>query len=263
MRIEVLILLSLVLAFIITWLFIPAWSIKGPNYYLRLMPWGFVVTFFGVTYIVPPPTVYLVPFFALDSALVPLIWRRSVYSLYLSALLITLALTMFADTVLFQERYMQVKGYLIEPTPNGYLYVALPHSPAFGIPGYILAMSAAVAILNMVTRARWIKYRAWSLAQTLAEYGPLMTVEQALKRLNIPYVKAQGTIIVGNLVIREADGKLALSLIDAANKPLGEVAPVEVGLLMPPNEAIAYVIHEAVKRVFEEKVTVIEYAEED
>lgn len=71
MRPEVLVLLGLVLAFVVSWLFIPAWGgISGSNYRLRLMPWGgFVVTFFGgVTYVVPPPTVFLVPFFALDSA---------------------------------------------------------------------------------------------------------------------------------------------------------------------------------------------------
>mgnify|MGYP001773142549 CR=1 FL=1 len=258
MRIEVLILLGLVLAFVVTWFFIPAWSIEGPNYHLRLMPWGFVVTFFGVTYIVPPPTVYLILFFALDSALVPLIWRRSVYSLYLSALLITLALAMFADTVLFQERYMQIRGYLIEPTPNGYIYVALPHSPSLGVPGYILAVSVAVAILNMVTRARWLRYREWSLARALAEYGPLVAIEQALKRLNIPYTKVQGAVIVGNLVIREIDGKLALSLSNTSSG-----SSTEVKNLMSPNEAIAYIIHEAVKRALEEKATVIEYAEED
>ncbi|WP_243666312.1 hypothetical protein [Vulcanisaeta sp. JCM 16159] len=38
MRPEVLVLLGLVLAFVVSWLFIPAWGISGRNYNLRLMP---------------------------------------------------------------------------------------------------------------------------------------------------------------------------------------------------------------------------------
>ena len=235
MRVEVLILLALVLAFIAAWLLTPAWLVSGPNYSLRLMPWGFIITFFGATYTVSPPIVYFVLAFSIASAIAPIVWRRSVYSLYLSTLLALLSLTMLIDTILFQQRYLQVKGFIIAPTPNGYAYVELPHTPALGVPVYLLIAAVAIAILNMATRARWLKYGEWSLAWALAEYGPLVAIEQALKRLNIPYIKVQGAIIVGNLVAKEVsyNGKPIMSLSKRGVPSEG------VETLMPPNEAIS------------------------
>ena len=71
MRVEVLILLALVLAFIAAWLLTPAWLVSGPSYSLRLMPWGFIITFFGATYTVPPLIVYLVLAFSIATAIAP------------------------------------------------------------------------------------------------------------------------------------------------------------------------------------------------
>ncbi|GAB6943798.1 hypothetical protein [Vulcanisaeta sp. JCM 14467] len=257
MRVEVLILLALVLAFLISWLLIPAWTVSGSNYSLRLMPWGFVITFFGTTYVVPPPTVYLVLVFSIDSALVPIIWRRSVYSLYLSALLAVLSLTMLIDTILFQQRYLQVRGFVIAPTPNGYAYIELPHTSALGIPTYLLIAAVAIALLNMFTRARWLRLRRWSLPVAVREYGALTAIRQALDRLGIPYVEVQDGIAVGDLVIKVAGGKVMLSLNKVGNAKVN--GGVETGM----EDAIAYAICEAIKESLKGLVTeVVEYAEE-
>ena len=258
MRVEVLILLALALAFLVAWLLIPAWFVSGPNYSLRLMPWGFVITFFGTTYVVSPPTVYLVPVFVIDSALVPIIWRRSVYSLYLSALLAVLSLTMLIDTILFQQRYLQVRGFIITPTPNGYAYVELPHASILGVPTYLLIAAVAVALLNMFTRARWLGLKHWSLSMAVREYGALTAIRQALDRLGIPYVEAQDGIAVGDLVVRVVGDKVVLSLKNKVGD-MGLNGGLEAGV----EESIAYVIYEAVRESLRGLVTeVVEYAED-
>ena len=257
MRVEVLILLALTLAFLAAWLLTPAWLVSGPNYSLRLMPWGFVITFFGATYTVSPPIVYLVLAFSIASALAPIVWRRSAYPLYLSALLALLSLTMLIDAILFQQRYLQVRDFIIAPTPNGYAYVELPHTPALGAPAYLLIAAVVVAILNMATRARWLGLRRWSLPMAVREYGALTAIKQALDRLGIPYVEAQGGIAVGNLVTRHVGDKVIISL--------SGVGAIEIdgGFEASAEESIAYIIYEAVRESLRGLATeVVEYAEE-
>ncbi len=177
-----------------------------------------MITFFGVTYVVsPPPTVYLVSLFALASAITPpLAWRRSAYSLYLSALLAVLSLAMLIDTMLFQQRYLQVRDFVVIPTPNGYAYVELPPriTSMGGVPVYVLLIAVVISMVNMLTRARWLGLRGgWSLAHAVREYGGALTaIKQALDRLDIPYRETEYGIVVGDLAIRPMGDKVVLSL---------------------------------------------------
>jgi len=159
MRVEALLQFALAIAFIVLWVFMPTWSMSGANYSISLMPWGYVVRFFGETHVIPPPTVYAVWLFALGAGLLPLIWRRSRYSLYLAALFSVLSISMLMDTILFQQRYLQFHGYTIAPTPNGYIYVSLPTKPVLGLPTYVLLALVTLSIINMATRARWLGTR--------------------------------------------------------------------------------------------------------
>ncbi|WP_243675779.1 hypothetical protein [Vulcanisaeta distributa] len=57
------------------------------------------------------------------------------------------------------------------PTPNGYAYIELPHNSFIGLPTYLLIMATAIALLNMLTRARWLRLRGggrlpWPLRNT-------------------------------------------------------------------------------------------------
>jgi len=196
MRVEALLQFALAIAFIVLWVFVPAWSISGANYSISLTPWGYVVRFFGETYVIPPPTVYAVWLFALDAGLLPLIWRRSRYSLYLAALFSVLSLSMLMDTILFQQRYLQFHGYTIAPTPTGYIYVLLSTKPVLGLPTYILLALTILSIFNMATRARWLGTRVIE--------DPIVAVERVLKALNIEYSRIEhGVEIEGVRIVRQ------------------------------------------------------------
>ena len=202
MRVEALLQFALAIAFIVLWVFVPTWSLSGVNYSVSLMPWGFVVRFFGETHVIPPPTVYAIWLFALDAGLLPLIWRRSRYSLYLAALFSVLSLSMLIDTVLFQQRYLQFHGYTIAPTPNGYIYVLLSTKPVLGLPTYVLLALVILSIFNMVTRARWLGTRVIE--------DPIITIERVLKVLHIEYSRIEGGVKVGGIKIIRRDDSLLL-----------------------------------------------------
>jgi len=201
MRVEALLQFALAIAFIVLWVFMPAWSISGANYSISLTPWGYVVRFFGETHVIPPPTVYAVWLFALDAGLLPLIWRRSRYSLYLAALFSVLSLSMLMDTILFQQRYLQFHGYTIAPTPNGYIYVSLPTKPVLGLPTYILLALTILSIFNMITRARWLG---------TGPEDPIVAVVHVLKALNIEYSRIEHGVEVGGVRIVRQGGSLWL-----------------------------------------------------
>lgn len=201
MRIEALLQFALVIAFIVLWVFVPTWSMSGVNYSISLMPWGYVVRFFGEIHVIPPPTVYAVWLFAIDAGLLPLIWRRSRYSLYLATLFSVLSLSMLMDTILFQQRYLQFHGYTIAPTPNGYIYVSLPTKPVLGLPTYVLLALVILSIFNMVTRARWLG---------TGPEDPIVAVERVLKALHIEYSRIEGGVEVGGIKITRQGSSLRL-----------------------------------------------------
>jgi hypothetical protein len=202
MRVEALLQFALAIAFIVLWVFVPTWSMNGVNYSISLMPWGYVVRFFGEIHVIPPPTVYAVWLFALDAGLLPLIWRRSRYSLYLATLFSVLSLSMLMDTILFQQRYLQFHGYTIAPTPNGYIYVSLPTKPVLGLPTYVLLALTTLSIFNMATRARWLGAEAIE--------DPIVAVERVLKALHIEYSRIEGGVEVGGIKITRQGSSLRL-----------------------------------------------------
>jgi hypothetical protein len=202
MRVEALLQFALAIAFIVLWVFMPTWSISGANYSISLTPWGYVVRFFGETHVIPPPTVYAVWLFAIDAGLLPLIWRRSRYSLYLAALFSVLSLSMLMDTILFQQRYLQFHGYTIAPTPTGYIYVLLSTKPVLGLPTYILLALTILSIFNMATRARWLGTRVIE--------DPIIAIERVLKVLHIEYSRIEHGVEVESIKIVRQGGSLWL-----------------------------------------------------
>ena len=202
MRVEALLQFALAIAYVVLWVFMPAWSISGANYSISLTPWGYVVRFFGETHVIPPPTVYAIWLFALDAGLLPLIWRRNRYSLYLAALFSVLSLSMLIDTILFQQRYLQFHGYTIAPTPTGYIYVLLSTKPVLGLPTYILLALTILSIFNMATRARWLGTRVIE--------DPIIAIERVLKVLHIEYSRIEGGVKVGGIKIIRRDDSLLL-----------------------------------------------------
>ena len=202
MRVEALLQFALAIAYVVLWVFMPAWSISGANYSISLMPWGYVVRFFSETHVIPPPTVYAVWLFAIGAGLLPLVWRRSRYSLYLATLFSVLSLSMLMDTILFQQRYLQFHGYTIAPTPNGYIYVLLPTKPVLGLPTYVLLALVILSIFNAATRARWLGAEAIE--------DPIVAVERVLKALNIEYSRIKYGVEVGGVRIVGQGGSLWL-----------------------------------------------------
>jgi hypothetical protein len=201
-RVEALLQFALAIAYVVLWVFMPAWSISGANYSISLTPWGYAVRFFSETHVIPPPTVYAVWLFALDAGLLPLVWRRSRYSLYLATLFSVLSLSMLMDTILFQQRYLQFHGYTIAPTPNGYIYVFLPTKPVLGLPTYVLLALTTLSIFNMATRARWLGAEAIE--------DPIVAVERVLKALHIEYSRIEGGVEVGGIKITRQGSSLRL-----------------------------------------------------
>ena len=258
MRLEVLITLVLGIAFIASWFLIPIWALEGLNYSMRLMPWGFVTTLFNEESIIPLPLTWGIIAFTLASVITPLIHRRTVYSLYLSLVFLVLALILLVAAFIFQGRYLIFRGYTITPTPNGYDYVLIPYTVVWGVPLYLLIAFAALTVMNVATRARWLGLRRWSLATAVKEHGTLTAIRQALDRLGIPYVEAQDGIAVGDLVVKVVDGKVVLSLRNKVGD-MGLNGGFEAGI----EESIARVIYEAVRESLRGLVMeVVEYGEE-
>ena len=228
MRVEALLQFALAIAYVVLWVFMPAWSISGVNYSISFTPWGYVVRFFGETYVIPPPTVYAIWLFALDAGLLPLIWRRSRYSLYLATLFSVLSISMLMDTILFQQRYLQFHGYTIAPTPTGYIYVLLSTRPVLGLPTYILLALVILSIFNMVTRARWLGTRVIE--------DPIVAVERVLKVLHIEYSRIEGGVKVGGIKIIRRDDSLLLvndHRIDEVDLGTAITEAVKAGLRQP------------------------------
>jgi hypothetical protein len=228
MRVEALLQFALTIAYVVLWVFMPAWSISGANYSISLTPWGYVVRFFGETHVIPPPTVYAVWLFAIGAGLLPLVWRRSRYSLYLATLFSVLSLSMLIDTILFQQKYLQFHGYTIAPTPTGYIYVLLPTKPVLGLPTYVLLALVILSIFNMVARARWLGTRVIE--------DPIVAVERVLKVLHIEYSRIEGGVKVGGIKIIRRDDSLLLvndHRIDEVDLGTAITEAVKVGLKQP------------------------------
>jgi len=215
MRYEVLIFVLVTIAFLLSWYFIPIYVVSGPNVLIQLTPLGYYVHVLDASYIVTPFVLYLVTAYAIASIIVPLVWKRTRYSLYLSALLAGLSLAMFLSTVLYLWRYIIVKGYIASPTPTGVTYVFLPTSWSLSFPAYLLFASVILAGINASTRARWLMKSPRKGFHIDLSDGILPAIEKVLNRLEITYAKHGNEIDVNGLKIREYDDKVVI--IDSKN----------------------------------------------
>lgn len=164
-RIEVIIFDVVTVIALISWLFIPLFYIQSINYAQLIIPLGFSIYFFGTkSLLLSPLTIAAIAFFII-SAITPLIWRSSRYSLYTSTASALFGIVMIINTFIFQQRYLHFYGYSVLPTPTGFLYIEFPSNFAFGAPLYLLIGSAVLSILNSLTRARWLSFRRLSLLE--------------------------------------------------------------------------------------------------
>ncbi|WP_243677942.1 hypothetical protein [Vulcanisaeta distributa] len=106
MRIEVIIQLIIALAFAISWFLSPLWYLKSNIYVQELTPLGFSITFLGHRYFLPLPNAITALTYAIASAVIPVIWRSSRYSLYLSLFTLSLAVMLIITVFVFQSRYL-------------------------------------------------------------------------------------------------------------------------------------------------------------
>ena len=210
MRYEVLIFVLVTLAFLSSWLFVPIYTVYGPNVLIQLTPLGYVIHVLKVSYTLTPLTLYLVPAYAIASIIVPLVWKKTRYSLYVSAVLAGLSLTMFLSTVLYLWRYIIVEGYIATPTPDGVTYVFLPKTWSLDFPAYLLFASAILSAVNALTRARWIIPQKGKGIYIDLSNGIIPAIEMILDKLDIPYTKVGNEIDVNGLKIREFNDKVVI-----------------------------------------------------
>jgi len=211
MRYEVLVFVLLMIAFLSSWLFVPIYTVYGPNLLIQLTPLGYVVHVLKVSYIVIPLVLYLVPAYAIASIIPPLIWKKTRYSLYASAVLALLSLAMFLSTVLYLWRYIVINGYIASPTPDGVTYVFLPKTWGLGLSAYVFFASTILSVANALTRARWlIPHESKGFYIDLSD-GILPVIEMILNKLDIPYSRNGNEIDVNELKVREFEDKVVIT----------------------------------------------------
>jgi len=208
MRYEILIFVLVTTAFLISWYFVPIYVVFGPNLLIQLTPLGFDIHVLNFNYTVIPLVVYLVPVYAIASIIVPLVWKKTRYSLYVSAILAGLSLAMFLSTILYLWRYIVINGYIASPTPDGVTYVFLPKSWSLGFPAYLLFSSVILSVVSASTRARWLIPQKRKGIYIDLSNGILPVIEMILNKLDIPYTKIGNEIDVNGLKIREFGDKV-------------------------------------------------------
>jgi hypothetical protein len=204
-RLEVIIQLLIALAFVLTWIFVPFWSLVSNIYVQKLTLLGFSIAFLGSNYFLFVPNALAAFIYAIVSAVIPLVWRSSRYSLYLSLFTLSLAAMLLATVFIFQSRYLYYGGDSIVPTATGYMYIRIPYRTYFNAPLYLFAVLFAVTALNATTRARWIRVRKLSLieeALTMVRVkDPISAIRMALGRLGIQYSVINDSLVIGDLAI--------------------------------------------------------------
>ncbi len=131
MRLEVIIQLLIALAFVLAWIFMPFWSLVSNIYVQKLTPLGFSIAFLGSNYFLFVPNALAAFIYAIASAVIPLVWRSSRYSLYLSLFTLSLAAMLLVTVFIFQSRYLYYGGDSIIPTATGYMYIRIPYRTYF------------------------------------------------------------------------------------------------------------------------------------
>ena len=211
MRYEVLIFVLVTVAFLLSWYFVPMYTVSGPNVLIQLTPLGYSIRVLNISYIVIPLVLYLVPAYAIASIIIPLVLKKSRYSLHVSAVLAGLSLAMFLSTLLYLWRYIIVEGYVASPTLDGVTYVFLPKIWSLDFPAYLLFASVILSVINASTRARWlIPAQRRGLYIDLSN-DILPTIEMVLNKLEIPYTKSGNEIDVNGLKIHEYEDKVVIT----------------------------------------------------
>ncbi len=205
MRIEVIIQLLIALSFTITWFLAPLWSLKSNIYSQDLTPLGFSITFLNHRYFLFIPNTITALTYIVVSAVIPLIWRGSRYSLYLSLFALSLGIMLIITALIFQSRYLFYGGYSILSTATGYMYIKIPYKTYFNVPLYLLIILFIVTTVNAVTRARWIRMRRLTIieeALIIARISnPVNAVRKALDKLGIQYKVIDNSLIIDDLAI--------------------------------------------------------------
>ena len=215
MRYEVLIFVLVTIAFLLSWFIVPIYLVSGPNVLIQLTPLGYSIHVLSFNYTVTPLVLYLVPAYAIASIIVPLVWKKTRYSLYISAVLAGLSLAMFLSTVLYLWRYIVIHGYVASPTPDGVTYIFLPKTWNLNLPAYLLFTSVILSTINASTRARWLVPLQRKGFYIDLSRDILPVVELILNKLEIPYAKNGNEIDVNGLKIKESDDKIII--IDQKN----------------------------------------------
>ncbi len=205
MRFEVIIQLVIALMFAISWFLLPLWYLKSNIYTQELTPLGFSITFLGRRYFLFLPSAITALIYVIASAVIPIIWRSSRYSLYLSLFTLSLAVMLIITAFIFQSRYLFYGGYSILSTETGYMYIKIPYNTYFGVPLYILAVLYLVTSVNAATRARWIITRRMTIIEetllTARTEGIIKAIRKALDRIGIQYSVINGSLIIGDMAI--------------------------------------------------------------
>jgi hypothetical protein len=191
--------LALALVFTVSWFLTPAWIVASTGYSVVLTPLGFIVRFLDSTMTVTPPTVYTIIPLAIASGLTPLLWRGR-YVPYLGLTMAVLSIAMLVVTIMFQQRYLQFQGFIVAPTPNGYLYISLPPRLSIGVPVFILLCMIAPPIIA-ITKGN----------EDGGASGSMHVVTSVLKALGVRYRIDNGWVIVGGLRLTEwQDGSIII-----------------------------------------------------
>lgn len=191
--------LALALAFTVAWFLTPAWVVASTGYSVVLTPFGYVVRFLNSTMTVTPPTVYTIIPLAIASGLTPLLWRGR-YVPFLGLTMSVLSISMLIVTIMFQQRYLQFQGFIVAPTPNGYLYISLPPRLSVGVPVFILLCIIAPPIIA-ITKGN----------EGGGASGSIRVVTSVLKALGVRYRIDNGWVVVSGLRLTEwQDGSIII-----------------------------------------------------
>ncbi|MCY0860680.1 MAG: hypothetical protein OWQ54_09660 [Sulfolobaceae archaeon] len=208
MRVETLIYIGLVLAFILVSIFFPIFYLKSPIYQQSLKLFVFSLNLFNSviysSFIVPTALLSLI-FLVVSVIILPLRFR---YSTYLSMFYASLSFVLALVTYIYIDRYFDYRGYLIYPTYTGIFYLNIPLSLSFGLPFYIFLPIIGISALNTATNLNWLSIRPQSQLEKLmrVEHGRLiMALSSTLKKLGIRHDVTNDSLIVSkNYVITES-----------------------------------------------------------
>ena len=211
MRIEVTIQLITALLFATAWFLAPLWYLKSNIYVQELIPLGFLIIFLGHKYFLFLPNTIAALIYVITSAIIPVVWRSSRYSLYLSLYTLSLAVMLIITAFIFQSRYLFYGGYSILNTKTGYMYIRIPYTTYFGAPLYPLIVLYLVTSVNAATRARWVRVRRTTIIEdillNIRSEGPINAIKKALNRIGIQYLLIDGALVIGDMAITANDTK--------------------------------------------------------